>query len=365
MPSADSLLRGKFTMTVCNACRYCEEYCPVFPAMEQRRTFTKADLEYLAHLCHNCGECLYSCQFAPPHEYGINVPQAFAAIRLRSFEDYCWPAFLAGAFRRSGPLTALGLTVALTGVLFAATAILNPGALTAGVASANFYEVVPHGVMVALFGSVFMFVILAMAVAVLRFRKEVLSDVTSSPFSASFGVRDILTLRNLHSTGRDCVAAEEVRTPWRRRFHHFTLYGFLLCFASTTVAGVYHAFFGWEAPYGYTSAPVILGTVGGAGLLIGPAGQLVLRARRDPALTDDAGVGLDDAFIVLLMLTSLTGLILLVLRDDRMMPVLLIVHLGVVLALFVTLPYGKFVHGLYRAVALIKASREGALESRR
>ena len=30
----------------------------------------------------------------------------------------------------------------------------------------------------------------------------------------------------------------------------------------------------------------------------------------------------------------------------------LIVHLGCVLALFVTLPYGKFVHGLYRAAAL-------------
>ena len=23
-------------MAVCNACRYCEQYCPVFPAMEQR-----------------------------------------------------------------------------------------------------------------------------------------------------------------------------------------------------------------------------------------------------------------------------------------------------------------------------------------
>jgi citrate/tricarballylate utilization protein len=40
------------------------------------------------------------------------------------------------------------------------------------------------------------------------------------------------------------------------------------------------------------------------------------------------------------------------------MGTLLIVHLAFVLTLFVTLPYGKFVHGLYRAAALIQYARE-------
>jgi citrate/tricarballylate utilization protein len=40
------------------------------------------------------------------------------------------------------------------------------------------------------------------------------------------------------------------------------------------------------------------------------------------------------------------------------MPTLLIVHLAIVFALFVTLPYGKFVHGIYRAAALVKFRRE-------
>ena len=69
-------------MTVCNACRYCEAYCPVFQAMENRTTFAKGDLLYLSNLCHNCGECLYACQYAPPHEFGINVPRVMAEIRV-------------------------------------------------------------------------------------------------------------------------------------------------------------------------------------------------------------------------------------------------------------------------------------------
>ena len=67
---------------------------------------------------------------------------------------------------------------------------------------------------------------------------------------------------------------------------------------------------------------------------------------------------MDVSFLFLLFLTSLTGLALLVLRHQPVMALLLIVHLSAVLALFVTLPYGKFVHGLYRTAALIKFASE-------
>jgi citrate/tricarballylate utilization protein len=38
----------------------------------------------------------------------------------------------------------------------------------------------------------------------------------------------------------------------------------------------------------------------------------------------------------------------------------LIIHLSFVLALFITLPYGKFVHGFYRLIALIKYAEENS-----
>jgi citrate/tricarballylate utilization protein len=140
--------------------------------------------------------------------------------------------------------------------------------------------------------------------------------------------------------------------------HHCTFYGFLLCFASTSVAAVYHMVFGWIAPYDYASIPVVLGTAGGLGLIVGTAGLFLVDRRRDPALAHPSQASLDGPFLALLFLTSLTGLLLLALRERAYMPSLLIVHLAIVLALFITLPYGKFVHGIYRAAALVKFRRE-------
>ena len=366
MPLDELVARGAQVMTVCNACRYCEQYCPVFPAMEQRLSFAKDDLTYLANLCHNCGECLYACQYAPPHEFGINVPKTLAEIRIGSYEEYAWPRALGSAFTHHNLLTGLGLGAALSLIMFITTMMAMPDAMRVQNASADFYAVLPHDVMVGLFGGVFIFVIAALSVGVVRFRRatsatSVVSGdtVVVSAFRRTVNaVRDALTLRHLHATGVDCVSGEERRTPCRRWLHHCTFYGFLLCFASTTVAAIYHSVFGWRAPYAYTSLPVVLGTLGGLGLLFGSAGLWILRRQRDPAMGDPAQRGLDESFIALLFMTSLTGLALLVLRERPVMAPLLIVHLGTVLALFITLPYGKFVHGLYRVAALMKFARD-------
>jgi citrate/tricarballylate utilization protein len=132
----------------------------------------------------------------------------------------------------------------------------------------------------------------------------------------------------------------------------------MLCFAATSVATLYHYVLGLQAPYAYTSLPVILGTVGGIGLLIGPAGLLWLNLRRSPLHGDAEQKPMDIAFIVLLFTVSLTGLALLIWRDTSYMALWLAIHLGFVMAFFLTLPYGKFAHGIYRSAALLKWSIE-------
>ncbi|MGS7253659.1 tricarballylate utilization 4Fe-4S protein TcuB [Pseudomonas anuradhapurensis] len=350
-------------MSICNACRYCEGFCAVFPAMTRRLTFGKADIHYLANLCHNCGACLHACQYAAPHEFAINVPQAMAKVRGQTYADYAWPAAFGRLYRHNGTYVASALAVALS--LFLLLALAVNGTLLPGRLAGDFYAVFPHNTLALLFGSVFSLAGVALALAVRRFWRQV-SPAGQQATPADGAVLEasaaVLTLKYLDGGhGQGCNNADDRYTLWRRRFHHLTFYGFLLCFAATLVATGYHYLLGLAAPYPLLSLPVLLGTAGGVGLVIGPLGLLALNLRRAPEHGDARQRPMDRAFILLLLLVSLSGLALLALRDSGAMAMLLAIHLGTVMALFLTLPYGKFAHGLFRSAALLKF----AIEKRR
>ena len=355
MPPADPIQEGARILTICNACRYCEGYCAVFPAMERRRIFADADLNYLANLCHQCAECYYACQYAPPHEFAVNVPKTLAEIRVRSYQQYAWPRPLAAAFSWNARL----MTWTLTGCLLLAVLAI---AMLPGVDSTNgdFYGVVQHAVMAGLFGGVSIFILLALLIGIVRCWRELGKGLTqfATPSALASAMQDVLRLKYLDNGGAGCTYPREQHSQSRRWFHHFTFYGFLLCFAATSVAAIYHYALGLKAPYGYLSLPVILGAAGGIGLLIGPAGLYWLKQHRALPIADAKQDGMDVSFLALLFLTSITGLLLLALRQTLAMGPLLLIHLGVVLALFLTLPYGKFVHGLYRSAALVRYALE-------
>ena len=338
-------------MQICNACRYCEGYCAVFPAMTRRLEFAQADLHFLANLCHNCGACLHACQYAPPHEFAVNVPQAMAKLRRETYSRFAWPQALAGAYRHHGLVLALALAFGLA--LFLALAVARQGALW-GVPEGSFYGIFPHGLMVSLFAPVFLFVCAALAVGVLRFWREAVPG-TATVAALAEASHDVLQLKYLNGGhGEGCHNDDDAWTHTRRRFHHFTFYGFMLCFAATSVATLYHYAFGWIAPYAWTTLPKILGTLGGIGLVIGPAGLWWLRRSRHPAHVEPSQQTLDLGFIALLFLTGASGLALAVFKTTPALPLLLCLHLGAVMAFFLTMPYGKFAHGVYRAAALLK-----------
>ncbi len=344
-------------MQICNACRYCEGFCAVFPAMTRRLNFdNKADLNYLANLCHNCGACLHACQYAPPHEFMVNVPQAMAKVRMETYMDFAWPSAMGALYKRNGLTVSMATAFGLA--LFLVLALISQGTLWHEPLAGNFYAVFPHNTLVVLFGSVFGFSILALLIGVVRFWREITPGQVSG-VAVGEAAHYALKLKYLDGGHGEGSNDEDDKFTLRRRiYHHFTFYGFMLCFAATSVATIYHYVFGWEAPYGYTSLPVILGTVGGIGLLIGPVGLFYLNKRRSPLHGDKAQQPMDRGFIALLFWTSLTGLALLVWRDTSAMALLLAIHLGVVMALFLTMPYGKFAHGFYRCAALLKNSIE-------
>ena len=117
--------------------------------------------------------------------------------------------------------------------------------------------------------------------------------------------RDAATLKYLKGGhGEGCNSTVDNFSNLRAVFHHFTMWGFLLCFAATCAATVYDYFMGIPAPYAYSSVPVVLGSLGGIGLLIGPVGLFVLKMRSDPRPANITQLGMDYAFIVLLFLIS-------------------------------------------------------------
>jgi len=352
---ADQALgEGARILTICNACRYCEGYCAVFPALERRLSFSAADLNYLANLCHHCGECYYACPYAPPHEFAVNVPKTLAEIRVASYRQYAWPAPV-GAW-----LAPVAFLIGLAIWIVVERARGGPGL------PADFYGLIRHGTMAGVFGAISLFVLVAFLAGLVQLWRESgqrfarLLDLSALRRAAW----DVFTLKYLEGQGRGCTYPDESHSRTRWWFHQLTFYGFLSCFASTTVAAIYHYVFGWKAPYAYLSAPVVLGTLGGIGLLVGPVGLLWLKQRQDEATRAGQQNRLDIAFIALLFLTSATGLALLAFRATAAMPALLAVHLAIVLALFVTLPYGKFVHSIYRAAALLRYALEQSGEEK-
>ena len=349
-------------MVVCNSCRYCEGLCAVFPAMEMRRLFTDGDLNYLANLCHGCGACYVDCQFSPPHEFDVNIPRAFARLRAQSYRDYAWPRFLGGLFVRNG--LALGIILAACIVVFVAgfAASLEPAALGGRyVGPGAFYALMPHNLMAALFGAVFLYAIVAITIGAVQFWRDIGEpDKTRTPAGPMLqAAHDAARLRYLDGGEGGCGSGDATQAPDRRKlFHHLTFYGFALCFASTVVATGYHYVVGLEAPYAWYQLPVVLGTLGGLGLVVGPLGLLASKASRDPDLIDRGSLGMDVVFVLFLFATGASGLLLLVLRETPLMGMLLALHLGIVFGLFLTMPYGKFVHGLYRYLALVRYAKE-------
>jgi citrate/tricarballylate utilization protein len=356
----DAVLTARREMEICNACRYCEGFCAVFPAVELRREFSSGDLSYLANLCHNCKGCYYACQYAPPHEWGINVPRALADVRAQSYAEYAWPRSLAVAFERNGTVVSLVTALGIALVLFLAIQLNTSANFWAAHPAVpnSFYNIIPlwamQGVGILTFG----FALVALAMGFRNFWRDAGTREKVGPAAIAIALHDVFTLNNLGGGGNGCNDNSEAFSMRRRRLHHAMFYGFLLCFAATCTGFVYHTFIDWAAPYPLLSAPVVLGTVGGVLMIIGTVGLFAMKLVDDPMPAVRRLLAGDVALLLLLAMIALTGLVLLAVRSTGAMGLAMCVHLGFILAFFVVAPYSKMVHGLYRSAALLRRAAE-------
>lgn len=346
--SADLMQEARRQLEICNACRYCEGFCSVFPAMTRHKAFSDGDISHLANLCHNCRGCSYSCQYIPPHEFALNVPAALAEVRQESWERHVWPAPLARLFHERGVAVML-VAVAAISLLFWAMKNLGPAPGGEG-----FYAYLSHNAMVAVFAPAFLLPLAGVAVGLRRYwretggRRVTLADLRGALASAA-------TMKNLAGGhGEGCNFEKEDRYSNARRFaHQATACGFLLCFAATSAGTAMHYLLDWPAPYPIWSPPKLFGISGGVLLAVGTLKLAWLKLKADPALGARRVWGGEMAFVLLLFLVSASGLALYAATGTRAVPPLLAFHLGTVLAFFILLPWTKMVHGFFRLSALV------------
>ena len=346
---------------ICSACRYCEGYCATFPAIEARTQYDAADVAYIANVCHDCRACYQACMYTAPHPFAVDIPKLLTELRVETYEERAAPA----GVRAGSGLAVAAVTVAAIAALTAGIAASGrwPNLTAADASAGAFYRIVPFLWMVVPALVLSVVALFALTVAARKLVRDVLpkTGVRAADWIAAW--KDGLTLAYMKGgTGGGCYYPD-VETPssTRRALHIVLVAGITLAFAATVAGAVMQDLLGGMPPFPFLSAPVILGTLGGIGIVGGAGGLLLLKARRNGRVLDvRAMIGMDVVFLVTLIVVSVTGLALLVLRSTPFLGPLLVLHLGCVAALFVTAPYGKFIHVPLRLAALAIFHREDA-----
>lgn len=345
---SDAVSEARRQIEICNACRYCEGFCSVFPAMTLNRSFSDGDITQLANLCHNCRGCYYSCQYTEPHEFALNLPRALAEVRVESWENFVHPKGLSRLFQTHGVALVLASVVAVAAMM-AIALLVRPQS------GEGFYAFISHAIMVSIFipASILPGIIITWGI---RDYWRAVGGTWVRARHLRSALFDAGRLKNLSGgAAKGCNYEKEDRYTMARRWaHQAIMWGFLLCFAATSSGTVLHYVFGIEAPYGPLSLPKLFGVPGGILMAVGGLALLPLKLRADRNLGAPHRWGGEMAFVILLTTIAATGLALYWATGTIAVRPLLVLHLASVLVFFLTLPFTKMVHAAFRLAALVR-----------
>ena len=355
-------------LDICNACRYCEGLCAVFPALERRTLLEQGDISQLANLCHDCRACYDGCMYAHPHEFDLDVPKVLSAVRVADYDRYVWPpqppkilsgwsgVILSGLLSVTIMLVAAVSNVGWSGLVYSNAAVARSP-----------YQVIPYWALLLIMIAAGLYAVAVSAFAARKYWREVGGAAGRvSPGPIAKAVWYAATLRYLRGGGADCYYPQDDKpSPKRRALHAMVAHGFGLCLVSTVAAGIEQDLLKIEPPYPWFSVPVISGVVGGIGLVLGCIGLLILKARSSK-VTGFAEMTIKDyGLLSALAFLGVSGMATLLVRDTPAFGIVLLIHLAAVAESFALAPYSKFVHVVFRFAALVRDNLEIAEEKRR
>ena len=306
-------------------------------------------------LCHQCTDCSTRCP------RGAKPGDVLAAIRSYSIGYFSRPRFLAKAFSAPRYLPALLAIPAFLLFLFFWLATGNL-AFPGGIISPE--DLFPSGLTYAAMGVLFVFVLIVAGSGTYRFWKSISEfEVNPAPTTGGgsnwlktsfFVLVDILK----HSKFGKC---EENKVS---RYTHLAIfYGAILLLIATALSAIFHHFLEIYSPHPLISPVKIAGNLGALLILVS---CIFIIFRRYSASDNVGRTAYADWFLIwVFFLTTISGIATEVIRLADLAAAtywLYLVHLWLMFVFFISLPFSKAAHMIYRTVALAYAKQIGRVE---
>ncbi len=341
--------RGGETAARCYQCATCSSVCGLAPedAPFPRRPMLWAQWgladRLAAHpavwLCHQCNDCTQRC----PRD--ARPGDVLQTVRALVIERLAFPSFLGRLVARTAttwPILAGAPVLFWVGLLVATGHLaVPPGTLAYG-------DFVPHWLIYAVFFPVAGWAGYASWTSGRRFW-ALLGN--GSPRSGAF-LQHLLPVVTEIATHKRFASCEAGRP--RRLGHFLLLWGFVGAAVTSGLLVVALYGFQTELPLPQDHPFKILGNISAALLVVG--GGLLVKNRLRDAEQTGASTAFDAFFLTLVATVIATGVLAEAGRlalPARVACAVYVVHLGAVLSLFLTFPYSKFAHLLYRTLALV------------
>jgi quinone-modifying oxidoreductase subunit QmoC len=364
--------RGGENAARCYQCATCSSVCELAPedAPFPRRQVLWAQWGLVDRLtadagpwlCHQCNDCSVRC----PRD--VAPGDIMASVRAMVIEHLAFPSFLGKVVanaRSSWPLLVLGPLVFWLVLLGATTGLHIPAVdtdLTALEGRFHYEHVVPHALIYIVYFSATAWVALAFWVSGRRFWTAL---GAGRERQGSFFAKLVPALAEIATHQRFGTCDRGV--PKRRWGHFLLMWGFIGAAVTSGFAVVYlykdYLPFSLFMPADAPAYPVPidhwvkwLGNISAVALVVGGVLLFINRMTKNDKLVG-ATTAFDRFFLWLVLAVIGTGVFTEVFRFVAVPPVVAsfvyLVHLAVVLSLFLTLPYSKFAHLVYRTLAMI------------